>query len=336
MKPLVSILMPCRNEAGFLRVALDSLLAQEGIEGPMEILVAEGQSEDGTRAIAKSYAQRFPNVKLLDNPGRTTPAALKVLLECALGQYLVRADAHCEYPRNYVASLLPYLAEGRADVVGGVWDTVPASDTVDAKIIAACLNSQFGVGMSYRTRCGHRPVEVETVPFGAWRSDHFAHFGPFDEAFTRAQDLEHNVRVRKAGGTILCLPWLKVRYFARDSFGKLGRMAFQYGYWKIPVMLKHRTRFSVRQFGPVALVIATVPGISVGLAYPLAALPVGIYAATNLVVSLATASRDRRTYRTLLYAYAFALLHYGYGLGYLRGLWDARRGGNFHSAEVSR
>ena len=203
MRPLVSILMPCRNEAAFLRIALDSLLAQEGVDGPMEILVAEGQSEDGTRAIAASYVHRFPNVKVLDNPGRTTPAALKLLLECAHGQYLVRVARHSgEYPRNYVASLLPYVAEGRADTVGGVLDTVPGSDTVEATVIAACLNSPFGVGMSFRTRGGNRPVEVETVPFGAWRADHFVKFGPFDEAFTRAQDLEHNVRVRKAGGTI--------------------------------------------------------------------------------------------------------------------------------------
>ena len=123
-----------------------------------------------------------------------------------------------------------------------------------------------------------------------------------------------------------------MRYFARDSFEKLRRMAFQYGYWKIPVNAEGPDPLLGAILGPVALVIATVPGMLVGLVFPLAAVPAGIYAATNLLVSLATASRDRRIHRTLLYAYAFAVLHYGYGLGYLRGLWDAWLGRKFHFA----
>ncbi len=322
MKSVISVIIPCRNEARYIGLALDSLLSQK-VEGEVEILIADGMSDDGTREVLRSYERNHPQIRVFDNPKRTVPYALEILLSNVKGECIVRVDAHCEYPGNYLLSLTETLVKSGADNVGGVWDTVPGSSSIRASIIAGCLNSPFGVGISYRTRKGHTPVSVETVPFGAWRANHFEKYGPFDEDFTRAQDLEHNIRVVKAGGKILCLPWLKVKYFARDTFPKLRKMAVQYGYWKIPVMLKHRTRFSLRQFIPAALVLGSGFSLIAGTINPLGLIPIGLYGAANLFASISTAYKDRLLRYFPLYMYTFALIHYGYGLGYLRGVWDA-------------
>ena len=332
----VSVIIPCRNERAHVAVTLESLLDQDASDEILEILVADGESDDGTREVLADFAARHPKVRMIDNPERVTPAALRLLLREARGDILIRADAHARFPPDYVSTLARHLEDPTVANVGGVWETVPGADTAQARAIADCLNSPFGVGRSYRTLGGRRPIEVETVPYGAWRRDHFEKYGPFDPRFTRAQDLEHNLRVRRAGGRIVCLPWLRITYFARDSFAKLRRMAFQYGYWKIPVMNKHRRRFSLRQFAPPALLASLAAALAAAFVHPLWLVWPAAYLALTVVFSVPLAVRARRPQWLPLYVAAFVTMHLLYGAGYLRGIWDSIFNKKWTFADISR
>lgn len=57
MNPLVSIIVPSYQQARFLRTALDSILAQE--YRPIEVLVLDGGSSDGSREILAGYGNRI-------------------------------------------------------------------------------------------------------------------------------------------------------------------------------------------------------------------------------------------------------------------------------------
>ena len=57
MKPLVSIIVPSYQQARFLRVAIDSVLAQD--YRPLEVLVMDGGSSDGSKEILESYGDRI-------------------------------------------------------------------------------------------------------------------------------------------------------------------------------------------------------------------------------------------------------------------------------------
>ncbi|MCX7591395.1 MAG: glycosyltransferase family 2 protein [Kiritimatiellae bacterium] len=319
----VSVIIPCRNEKDHVGKLLESLLAQSTAPHEMEILVADGMSEDGTREILEEYARRDARIRIFDNPERNTVRALALLLEKAGGDYIVRLDAHARCPPDYVSTLVRYLEEKQADNVGGVIQAVPANKTVRARAIAICMNSPFGVGASFRTIGGFEAVEVETVPFGAWRRDHFAKYGPFDPTFVRAQDLEHNIRVRRRGGRILCLPWLVISYAGRATFAQLARMGFQYGYWKIPVRLKHPVRFAARQYLPPLALLGMLASIALAvvvrrlLVIPLAyLLLVGMFSVVEAV------NAGRPHYAPFCFT-AFVIMHMSYGAGYLGGLWDA-------------
>ncbi|MET0532187.1 MAG: glycosyltransferase family A protein, partial [Microvirga sp.] len=63
---LVSVLIPARNEAHNIDLALDAALASTGTE--IEVLVMDDGSTDGTAEIVKIYAARDPRVRLLDAP----------------------------------------------------------------------------------------------------------------------------------------------------------------------------------------------------------------------------------------------------------------------------
>jgi len=66
-RPLVSVVMPSYNQAAFLREALESVLAQT--YRPIEILVMDGASTDGTVDVLRSY-DAVPEVKYVSEPDR--------------------------------------------------------------------------------------------------------------------------------------------------------------------------------------------------------------------------------------------------------------------------
>ncbi|MGQ9663234.1 MAG: glycosyltransferase family 2 protein [Kiritimatiellia bacterium] len=332
----VSVIIPCRNEREHIAKALDSILTQANDPYELEILVADGMSEDGTRKILDDYAARDPRVRVLENPGRDTAKALEILLTRARGDFFVRFDAHAVCPPGYLATLLEYLERREADNVGGVLQTVAANDTAQASAIAICMNSPFGVGTSFRTIRGKVPLEVETVPFGAWRRECFVKYGNFDPRFARAQDLEHNIRIRRMGGRIICLPWVIIPYAGRAAFRQLAGMAFQYGYWKIPVVHTHSISFSPRQYMPPLLLLTLAvsfllaPWIWGTLLVPLAYLVlVGIF-------SLVESARARKLFLAPLCFLGFVIMHLLYGAGYVRGLWDVFVRTKWQFAEPTR
>src|SRR5262245_44184627 len=67
--PFISVVMPVRNEAAFIRGTLYQLLEQDYDPDRFEILVADGRSTDGTAGIVHELMCRHPNIRLLDNPG---------------------------------------------------------------------------------------------------------------------------------------------------------------------------------------------------------------------------------------------------------------------------
>ena len=61
--PFVSVIVPCRNEEGFISLSLDSILASDYPQDRLEVLVVDGMSDDGTDEIVREYAKRHPTVR---------------------------------------------------------------------------------------------------------------------------------------------------------------------------------------------------------------------------------------------------------------------------------
>ena len=92
--PLITIIMPIRNEARYIARALQAMLSQDYPVDKMEILVIDGMSEDGTRALVTAMAVGEPRVQLLDNPERIVPTALNRGVRAAHGEIIIRVDGH--------------------------------------------------------------------------------------------------------------------------------------------------------------------------------------------------------------------------------------------------
>ena len=93
--PRVSVVIPAFNLARYLPAALDSALAQEPVDGPVEVIVVDDGSTDETAAVLASYGDRIRSVR---QPNGGLVAAVARGLELAAGEYIALLDADDQWP----------------------------------------------------------------------------------------------------------------------------------------------------------------------------------------------------------------------------------------------
>jgi|SRR5215831_4091109 len=320
--PFVSVILPCRNESGYIQDCLKSILAQEPPEGGFEVIVADGVSNDGTREYLERVSAENPKVRLLNNPGRIVSTGLNAALREARGEIIVRMDAHTVYAPDYIKQCLAILRKTGAENVGGPMCTT--ASTYKERAIRAVFHSPFAVGGA-RSHNPNFEGYVDTVIYGCWRKSLFDRVGNFDEDLVRNQDDEHNLRIVRNGGKIYQSPSVRSSYHVRNSLKAVFRQYMQYGYWKVLVVRNHRLPASVRHLVPAAFVGALGLLLIVGLfwrpALVSAFVLAGIYSLAVLFASLLTAARAEWKLLPVL-PIAFCCFHLGYGYGFLRGILD--------------
>jgi len=323
--PLVSVVIPCRNEGKWIGPCLESILANDYPRERLEILVVDGMSDDETRKALRPFMEQDASVKLLDNPKKTTPAALNVGIAAARGEIIMRMDAHYQYATDYVSQLVSWLERSGADNVGGCLIMGPAKETAIARAIAIGVSHPLGIGNAYYRIGASEPRWVDTVPFGCYRKEVFVRIGLFDEELVRNQDIELNLRLRRAGGKILLVPDVVLYGHARESLSKLCRMYYQYGYFNPLVIKKLGGRVTLRQTATPAFVASLLVCGLCAIWFPLAAwLLTAIFVAYGVPVLIASAAVARKHGIScgLAMCAVFPALHLSHGLGCLKGLID--------------
>jgi glycosyltransferase involved in cell wall biosynthesis len=326
-RPLVSLIMPVRNEARFIERSLNAVLRQNYPADKLEIIIADGQSDDATLEIIEKLQQKTTTpILVVDNPKRIAPTGLNLAIARAKGQVIIRVDGHCEIEPDYVQNCVDLLLSGKADGVGGPIETIGEGFTSAA--VAMAMSSAFGVGGSaFRTVDG-REMYTDTVAFPGYTRAVIAKAGAFNEELVRNQDDEYNYRIRKLGGRILLSPAIRSRYYSRSSLRSLWRQYFQYGFWKVRVLQLHPRQMSLRQFVPFAFVLSVLFAFVLALISTggqiLLAVITGSYLAANLAASVYTARRKPGA--IFLVSVSYFILHFSYGIGSLVGLVAFRHG----------
>lgn len=115
--PLLSVIMPCYNEAATLPAILAAVRA---VAFDKEIIAVDDHSTDATLALLQAEATRDPCLRVVHHPrNRGKGAAVRSGLAHARGQITIIQDADLEYdPQDYYELVQPII-EGRVDVVFG-------------------------------------------------------------------------------------------------------------------------------------------------------------------------------------------------------------------------
>lgn len=327
---MLSVICPIYNEEKYIAPCIESILRQDFPQDALEVLFVDGMSNDRTREIVQSYAEKYPFIQLLDNPQRIVPPALNIAIRAAKGDVIMRLDAHARYPENYFSVLVNKLQSLQADNVGGICRTLPINDTPVCRAIAAALSSPFGMGNSYFRIGATREMPVDTVPFGCFKREVFSRVGLFDEELVRNQDDEFNGRILKNGGKIYLIPSVVIDYFARDTIGKVSKMFYQYGLFKPLVNKKLGSPATVRQFFPLLFVLGLILGIPLCFVHPIFLYLYFTILILYLILSSFFALKMERNIRTIFLLIAtFGVIHTSYGWGYLRGIGKLLTGRKF-------
>jgi len=331
--PRLAVIVPVRNEARFIEACLESIL-HDAPRGGIEVYVVDGMSDDGTADAVRGIARSDPRVHLLLNPSRFVPQAMNLGIAASSAPFIGRVDGHALVVPGYFAGCLQRLERGGLDCAGGV--LVNEGTTPAGRAVAAATSSPVGVGSArFRTGQGGEAF-VDTLAFGVYRREAFEKAGLFDETFVRNQDDELNFRLTRAGGRIMLIPSLQIRYFVRDSIGSLARQYYQYGYWKWRVFAKHGRFASWRHLAPSGFLIVLA---ALTLAAPFSALALRLLAAIlggYLLVVGGEALRLKLS-RAVPWgstAMALAVLHFSYGAGLLAALTGALLPGARHRTEA--
>src|SRR5580692_8697900 len=115
----VTVVVPCRNEIRFIREFLDSILRQDASGMSLEILIADGKSDDGTREVLDQYERSFPGLRVIENIGSIASTGLNAAIRAAKGEVIIRMDAHTEYASDYIQNCVQILKATGSDNVGG-------------------------------------------------------------------------------------------------------------------------------------------------------------------------------------------------------------------------
>jgi succinoglycan biosynthesis protein ExoA len=313
--PLLSVVVPARDDAASLPATIEAIRAQE-YPGEYEIIMAVGPSADGTHDVASRLAEQDRTIRVVDNPAGSTPAALNAAIAASQGEVIARIDAHAEPTPGYLALAVEVLRETGAANVGGV--QLARGEAPFQRAVAAAMSSRFGTGDA-RFHYGGPAGPSDTVYLGVYRKEALEQVGGFDETLVRNQDYELNIRIRDAGGVVWFDPRLQVVYRPRSSLRALSRQYFDYGRWKRVVAHRHPRSLRWRQLVPPAAAVANVAGVLLGIAgIRTAWLIPGTYAISTVAVSIIAARREGAGIVIRL-PLVFATMHHAWGLGFLVG-----------------
>ncbi|MBP5470644.1 MAG: glycosyltransferase family 2 protein, partial [Candidatus Riflebacteria bacterium] len=303
---------------------LDSIDNQDYSKELLEVIIADGMSDDGTREIIANHIKEHLYIKLIDNEQKIAATGLNKAIKISKGDVIIRMDVHSIYPNNYFSILIDNLIKTGADNVGGMCKTCPGNDSIKAKAIALAMSHPFGVGNSqFRITNKTEPYEVDTVPFGCYKRSVFEKIGLFDEVLVRNQDNEFNERLIKNGGKIYLIPTLKIKYFARENFTKLWKMNYQYALFGPAIDRKLGKPSRLRKYIPSIFILSIIlPFLSsffckkakyIAYASGLA------YFVLSFICSCKLAMKEKNFILLFHLIIAFLTAHVAYGVGFLRG-----------------
>lgn len=316
------IIIPCLNEALYLDALVENLLlsSQPYIE---KIIIADGGSNDGTVDIAKNLAQKHHNVLYMHNPQKVQSAAINLAVSTYghLAPFIIRIDAHSDYPSDYCRILIQEAIETNADSVVTAMHT--KGTTTFQKAVAAAQNSIIGNGGSLHRTVSNQGRWVDHGHHALWKVTAFNKVGGYDETFAYNEDAELDYRLTSSGHKIWLTGKTSLAYYPRSTPEALFRQYLGYGHGRVQTILKHKIRPKLRQLIPASV----FPLLLLSLLSPLYSLALAPAASLILICTVygLVAAHKTRNPPLVLMGPAALIMHTAWSLGFWRGLLEKIR-----------
>jgi glycosyltransferase involved in cell wall biosynthesis len=304
--PLVSVIIPVRDDPVGIRQVLDCLNAQTVPKSLFEVIIGD----DGSRPDLVPEAVSDERVRLVCGPPRTSYAARNMAVEASRGSILAFCDADCLPAPKWLEEGLAALED--ADVVAGeVRFQAPAKPTVWSLLtIDLFLDQQQNASLS-------RGVTANLLV----RRESFYETGGFDQSLPSGGDYDFVGRMAKRGARLRYSPLAIVGHPTMDRARSFLQKIFKTNFWSGVRHARDKDKIDL------AGVLVFVPVIGVMIARRRSLRPAFRLHHERLKTSGVSCSRRDYILAVLaLYCVVSFVAGAGRVLGWLRGLWLARQG----------
>jgi len=218
LKPVASVIIPCKNEGQNLKMTLDSILAasQDVSMGKLEIVVVDDGSDDGCGDFLKESGN-CGGLRYISTPGLGAAQARNLGASTARGKYLIFCDAHITVPAGWPNNLLEAFKNDSVDAVA------PAIGSLENP-------AAIGYGQTWDEQLQvvwlPPPRQMETsiaplLPGGcvAVRAGVFRQVGGFDQGFIvwGHEDVELSLKMWLFGYRLCVDPAVKILHLFRNK-----------------------------------------------------------------------------------------------------------------------
>lgn len=320
---IVSFCVIAYNEENTIKSLLNDICRQDYPHEKMEVILVDSMSTDNTKKIMTEFAEQtqgFLDIRVLENPKKIQAAGWNVAISAAVGDIIMRIDAHTMIPREFVSKNVKCIQTGEK-VTGGPRPSIAEEDTPWRHMLLLAESSMFGSSIA-PFRKGHHKTYVKSVFHGAYRREVFEKTGLFDERLGRTEDNEMHYRIRKAGYRICYNPEIISYQHVRNTWRKMIVQKYGNGYWIGLTLGICPKCFSIYHIVPALFVLAIVAfGILAiqGLDFPLKIL-ILIYLGINLIMSVLAVVGQKKYGYYILLPIIFLSLHLSYGIGTILGI----------------
>lgn len=203
-RPLVSVVVPFFRSARTLEACIASLLGQEAVGGPVEIILVDNGSPDGSAEIARRHA----GVTLLEETVPGAYAARNTGIRHASAPIIALTDADCTADPDWLRSIVAGMADRSTAVLLGHC-RYPEGASWRLRLLEAYENAKTAYVLGRLDRAYHFAYANNM----AVRASLFDAIGPF-ETWRRAADSElvHRLAERRPDLAVAFRPSMRVTH----------------------------------------------------------------------------------------------------------------------------
>ena len=214
----ISVVLNLLNEKRHIRDLLDSLIVQEE---PLEIMVVDAGSWDGTVEIVEAYRCKHENIRFYSHPG-TRGESTNYGISMASGDVIATIGGDCIANPFWIRELRR---------------TLQSCDIVAGKTINIGYHAFEDLD---RVELYHHGVDISHPSASmAWKREVLDDIGGFDPWFVTAEDIDVNLRAVEKGYRFGVNPDAVVYHRTKGSFKGFFKQAFWNGWGRKQLTMKH-------------------------------------------------------------------------------------------------